>query len=155
LLFDYQQRHKQELQLAITHARRCDVLWTTIELPDLGGLTEQSWIVPNRNAVFLTVAVNLACKAGADTVTIGCNADDADYFPDCRRAFLDSINATVRAAGYNVEICAPYIDKSKAWIARLAQTFHIRQDETWTCYNGGEKPCGECLACKQLQIALT
>ncbi len=154
LLFDYQQRHKQELQWAITHARRCNVLWTTMELPELGGLTEQSWIVPNRNAVFLSVAVNVACKAGADTVTIGCNAEDADYFPDCRKAFLDAMNAATRAAGYDVEICAPYLDWPKWKIGGLARELGIQPHEIWTCYKGGAKPCGECPACKKLQTAL-
>jgi len=60
LLFDYKQRHAQELLWAKEHATRCGVLYTTMELPQLGGLTEQSWIVPNRNAVFLSVAGNVA-----------------------------------------------------------------------------------------------
>ncbi len=88
LLFDYKQRHRQELEWAKHHAVRAGSMFTTMELPQLGGLTEQSWIVPNRNAIFLSVAVNMACQAGADTVTIGCNADDEEYFPDCRMAFL-------------------------------------------------------------------
>lgn len=154
LLFDYRQRHKQELLWAKQHASRCGVLYTTIELPDLGGLTEQSWIVPNRNAIFLSVAVNVACKAGADTVTIGCNADDADYFPDCRKLFLDAMNAAVKSAGYNVEICAPYLDKSKNWIGVRAKMIGVSASEIWTCYKGGEKPCGECPACEKLVIAM-
>lgn len=154
LLFDYKQRHKQELQWAITHARRCDVLWTTMDLPQLGGLTEQSWIVPNRNAIFLSVAVNVACQAKADTVTIGCNADDADYFPDCRRGFLQAMNAAVKAAGYDVEICAPYLDKRKWEIGALAQEMGVNINEIWTCYHGGDKPCGECPACKKMGLAI-
>ena len=154
LLFDYRQRHKQELLWAKTHAQRCGVLYTTMDLPELGGLTEQSWIVPNRNAVFLSVAVNVACKAGADTVTIGCNAEDAEYFPDCRKAFLDAMNAAVRAAGYAVEICAPYLDKPKAWIGGMAQQMGVRPNEIWTCYKGGAEPCGKCPACKKLKLAM-
>lgn len=154
LMFDYRQRHKQELQFAITHARRCGVLCTTMELPQLGGLNDQSWIVPNRNAIFLSVAVNVASQAGADTVTIGCNEADAGYFPDCRKAFLDAMNATVKAAGYNVEICAPYLDKSKAYIARMASDFRIKSNEIWTCYKGGAEPCGECPACQKLKRAM-
>ena len=154
LLFDYRQRHKQELLWAKTHAQRCGVLYTTMDLPELGGLTEQSWIVPNRNAVFLSVAVNVACKAGADTVTIGCNAEDAEYFPDCRKAFLDAMNAAVRAAGYDVEICAPYLDKPKAWIGGMAQQMGVRPNEIWTCYKGGTEPCGQCPACQKLKLAM-
>lgn len=153
LLFNYGQRHKQELQWAITHARRCDVLWTTVDLPELGGLNEQSWIVPNRNAVFLSAAVNIACKDGADTVTIGCNAEDAEYFPDCRKAFLDAMNTAVRTAGYNVEICAPYLDKPKAWIVGTAKRLGVKLNEIWTCYQGGVEPCGQCPACKKLEAS--
>jgi 7-cyano-7-deazaguanine synthase len=154
LLFDYRQRHAQELLWAKQHASKCGVLYTTMQLPELGGLTEQSWIVPNRNAVFLSVAVNVACKAGADTVTIGCNAEDADCFPDCRKAFLDAMNAAVHAAGYSVEICAPYLDWPKWKIGGLAREMGVQPHEIWTCYKGGEKPCGECPACKKLQAAL-
>ena len=35
LLFDYKQRHAQELQWAKTHATRCDVQYITMELPQL------------------------------------------------------------------------------------------------------------------------
>lgn len=154
LLFDYRQRHKQELQWAKTHAERCRILYTIIDLPELGGLTDQSWIVPNRNAVFLSLAVSLASKAGADTVTIGCNADDAEYFQDCRKEFLDAMNVVTRSAGYDIEICAPYINKPKAWIGGLAQQIGIRPNEIWTCYHGGNEPCGKCPACEKLNKAI-
>lgn len=154
LIFDYKQRHAQELLWAKEHAARCGVLYTTMELPTLGGLTEQSWIVPNRNAVFLSVAVNVACQTGADTVTIGCNKDDAAYFPDCREKFIKAMNRSVKAAGYNVEICAPYLYMRKAWIGGMAQQMGVNVHEIWTCYkpeNG--KPCGKCPACEKLKLA--
>lgn len=153
LMFDYRQRHKQELLWAKHHAARCGVLYTTLDLPELGGLTEQSWIVPNRNAVFLSVAVNVACRIGADTVTIGCNADDAECFPDCRKELIEAMNVAVRAAGYDVEICAPYLDWPKWRIGGLAREMGVQPHEIWTCYMGGASPCGECPACKKLQLA--
>jgi len=154
LLLDYKQRHKQELEFAKHHAKRCDCLFTTVELPQLGGLNEQSWIVPNRNAIFLSIAVNVACQAGAETVTIGCNRDDAEMFPDCRPEFLRAMNTAVKAAGYNVEICAPYIDKRKWEIGALAKDLGVDAASIWTCYKGGVKPCGVCPACEKLKLAL-
>lgn len=153
LLFDYKQRHVQELVWAKHHARLCGVPFTMIELPQLGGLTEQSWIVPNRNAVFLSVAVNVACQMGFDAVTIGCNEDDADAFPDCRAEFIDAMNAAAKVSGYNVNIRTPYIHRSKKWINRRAKQLGVNLREIWTCYRGGEKPCGECPACKKLEEA--
>lgn len=154
LLFDYGQAHKQELKWAVEHTERLHFTRSEIiHLPSLGGLTEKSWVVPNRNAIFLGIAVNTAIRIGAETVTIGCNKDDADYFPDCRQIFLDSVNASVKAAGYDVQIKAPYIDKMKWEIGDLARQFGIKPNEIWTCYHGGSEPCGECPACKKLELA--
>ena len=155
LLFDYKQRHAQELLWAKEHASRLGVLYTTMDLPQLGGLTEQSWIVPNRNAIFLSMAVNVACQAGADTVTIGCNAEDEAYFPDCREKFIKAMNEAVQAAGYDVEICAPYLHKSKAWIGGMARNLGVDSSKIWTCYQPqAGKPCGKCPACEKLEAAL-
>lgn len=154
LLFDYKQRHVQELTFAIGHCKRLGVLWTTMEVPELGGLTEKDWVVPNRNAVLLSLAVNLAVRAKADTVTIGCNKEDATDFPDCRKTFLDAMNAAVKAAGYHIEICAPYLDWPKWKIGGLAREMSIPINEIWSCYRGGQKPCGKCPACLKLTKAL-
>lgn len=153
LLFNYKQRHVQELTFAIGHCRRLGVLWTTVELPELG-VVEGSWIVPNRNAVLLSMAVSFAVRAGAETVTIACNADDSDDFPDCRKPFIEAMNQSVKAAELNVEICAPYIDWPKWKIGGLAREIGVPIHELWTCYRGGSKPCGECPACKKLAAAL-
>lgn len=154
LLFDYRQRHKQELLWAKHHCLRMGVQFTVMDLPELGGLTEQSWIVPNRNATFLSVAVNLACRAKAEAVTIGCNLDDAEMFPDCRPVFIEAMNKAVQAAGYDVEICAPYLQKRKWEIGAIAKDLGVAFDSIWTCYQGGQKPCGECPACQKLKLAI-
>lgn len=154
LLCDYKQKHVQELVFAKEHCHRLGVLFTTVELPQLGGLTKESWIVPNRNAILISLAVNLAIQAKADTVTIGCNADDAEMFPDCRREFLLAMNQAVRAAGYGIDILAPYLDKLKWEIGALAQEIGVPVNQIWSCYEGGEKPCGECPACLKLAEAM-
>jgi 7-cyano-7-deazaguanine synthase len=154
LLFDYHQRHVQELLFAKAHCRRLNVLFTTINLPELGGLTEKDWVVPNRNAIFLSIAVNIAMEAKADTITIGCNQDDVETFPDCRPQFLKAINVAVKEAGYEIEICAPYSDKKKWWIGGLAREMKVNLSEIWSCYKGGANPCGKCPACKKLEQAI-
>ena len=153
LLFDYKQRHVQELQFAKWHARKLNVLFTTIELPPLGGLTEGAWIVPNRNCIFLSIAANLAARSGSDTITIGCNASDAEAFSDCRREFIDAFNGSLKAAEISVEVCAPYLDWPKSKIARHASDMGIAMADIWTCYKGGPIPCGECPACRKLKEA--
>ena len=152
LLLDYKQRHKQELQFAIVHAKRVGIPFLTLELPQLGGLNEQSWIVPNRNAIFISVAANVASQTGNSVVTIGCNRDDADYFPDCRPAFIEASNAMLAAAGYSIRVETPYLKKTKAEIMQIAKRFGILPDEIWTCYQPTETgKCGKCPACTKLE----
>lgn len=102
----------------------------------------------------ISLAVNLAVRANADTVAIGCNADDKEYFSDCREPFIAAMNQSVKSAGYNVEIVAPFIDWSKWKIADLSRQLGVPAHEIWTCYKGGAKPCGNCPACKKLTISL-
>lgn len=151
LLFDYKQRHVQELIWARHHAGRLNVLFTTIEVPQLLGsyLTDGKGgvVVPNRNAIFLSLAVNLAVSAKADTITYACNKDDEAVFPDCRRAFVQAFNHTLLMQHIDVEVCAPYMDKAKWEIADLGRQLGVNLDETWSCYRGGKTPCGECPAC--------
>lgn len=154
LLLDYKQQHAQELTFAKTHCHRLSVPFTTWDLPALGGLNDQSWIVPNRNAIMISLAVNLAAQLDFDAVTIGCNKDDESYFPDCRERFIFTMNMAVKAAGYAIKVQAPFLELRKWQIGDMAKQMGVQSHEIWTCYRGGAKPCGECPACKKLAEAL-
>lgn len=153
ILFDYKQPHaEQELGWAKYHCRLLGVNFTKKELPELGGLSNESfWIVDNRNAIFLHVAANMASRTGSDAVTIGCNAADEEGFPDCRKGFIDSVQQSLNKAEIPVEICAPFLDWPKWKIARLAADMGVKPHTIWTCYRGGSEPCGECPACVKLR----
>jgi len=155
ILFDYKQRHIQELAFAKSHCLRLGVLYTVMELPPLGGLTDDThWVVPNRNCIMLSLAVNLAVQSKADTVTIGCNQDDEASFPDCRMAFIQMFNTMLTTSEIKVEVCAPYLFNQKWKIADMSRQLGVPVSEIWTCYRGGQEPCGECPACKKLEAAM-
>lgn len=157
LLFEYGQRHVQELIFAKGHCRRLNVPFTTLSIPQLLGseLTDGtgSVVVPFRNPIMLSLAVNFAAAIGADCVTIGCNLDDK-AFPDCRWEVMDALNHAIKLSRLTIEICAPYIQKRKWEIGGLGQELGVQLWDTWSCYKGGDKPCGECDACKKRQFAL-
>ena len=149
LAFDYGQKHKKELECAKYHADRMNCLFELLKIPELGGLSYDNWIVPNRNAIFISIATNRAVKYQCVEIAIGCNKDDNDMFPDCRRAFIDSMNASLWLAGYACKVVAPYIDCPKWMIRDVANQFGIDPKTTWSCYRGLQDPCGECPACKK------
>ena len=158
LLFDYGQKHVRELESAKFHAQRLGALYTLITIPPLRGstLTDGAGgvVVPNRNAILLSIAVNLAVAAKADTVTFACNSDDEQMFPDCRLAFVQAMNSALAAAEIPIEICAPYIDKMKWQIGSIGQQLGVAFGQTYSCYEGSEVLCGKCGACLKRQEAL-
>lgn len=109
--------------------------------------------VPARNSVFLALAVSCAEAEGAEAVFIGANALDYSGYPDCRPEFFKSFEQVIAkgtkagAEGKKIEIKAPLLYLSKSEIIKLGKTLNVPFENTWSCYQGGEKPCGVCDSC--------
>ena len=109
-----------------------------------------STYVPFRNGLMLSVAASIAVSVGASTVYYGAHADDAagNAYPDCSPDFARAIsNAVFEGTGESVVVMAPFIHWTKKDIVkeglRLKAPYHL----TWSCYEGGDHPCGKCGTC--------
>ena len=169
--FDYQQRHRIELDAA---ARVSQILGAASHrvipvdsLADLGGsaLTSSEAVadgvrpstglpntfVPGRNLVFLTLAAAYAYQLGIhDLVTGVCQTDFAGY-PDCRQSAIDAVAQSIRIGmDYPVTIHTPLMNLSKVETVRLAVDLNAQEALSWshTCYNGQVPPCGRCPSCQ-------
>ncbi len=105
--------------------------------------------VPNRNMMMLSICSAYAESIGATQVYHGSALVDsqAGYW-DGSQEFINAIN-NVNALNRRdrVEILAPLILKSKKDIINNGVNVGVNFSETWTCYEGGDKACGECPAC--------
>lgn len=105
--------------------------------------------VPNRNMMMLSICTAYAESIGASTVYHGAALVDSQAgFWDGSQEFLTAINA-VNALNRRdrIEVVAPLITKSKKDIIELGVDVGVDFSQTWTCYEGKEKACGECTAC--------
>lgn len=113
-----------------------------------------STYVPARNLVFVSVAASLADSVGADAIVAGPNAIDYSGYPDCRPQFYTPLAKAVKegtrsgATGSPIKILTPLLKLSKAQIVKLGHKLNVPFAMTWSCYNGGKKPCGKCDSCK-------
>ena len=115
--------------------------------------------VPFRNGLFLSVASSIALQLGCDVVYYGAHADDAagNAYPDCTPDFIDAMNEAIKqgTAGA-VRMLAPLWDLNKAGVVarglELGMT-HEELEHTWSCYEGGDKPCGVCGTCRDRKTA--
>lgn len=104
--------------------------------------------VPARNTFLLGLAASYAEQNGAEFVYVGFNVLDYSGYPDCRPEYVRAYNE-VLGIGMKVPatIQAPLVLLSKAEIVKLAMELHVPMEHTWSCYKGGDRPCGHCDSC--------
>ena len=115
-----------------------------------------STYVPFRNGLFLSSAASIALSNGCEVIYYGAHADDAagNAYPDCSQAFNDAINQAIYlGSGQQLRVEAPFVGKTKADVVAEGLRLHAPYQLTWSCYEGGEKPCGLCGTCRDRAAA--
>lgn len=178
LSFDYGQRHRKELRFAALHAaalsiphRVVDMAWLAALLPGssqtdrrvavpdghYAAETMRTTIVPNRNAIMLTIAAGIAAANQMSTIALAVHGGDHFVYPDCRPVFLAALEATLQLAlgDATFTVLAPYQHGDKTAIAVRAKALGVPIAQTWSCYRGGTIHCGTCGTCVERREALT
>jgi len=108
-------------------------------------------IVPNRNAIMLSIAYGAAVANGDETVFAAMHAGDHAIYPDCRPDFISALNEALRIgnawANPMPYIETPFIGMTKADIARRGSVMGVDFSHTWSCYKGLDVHCGACGTC--------
>lgn len=106
--------------------------------------------VPFRNGLFLSIAASIAISNECEYIFYAAHRDDAagNAYPDCSEQFNNAMTEAIKlGSGDKITVCDPFIDKTKADIVKLGTELKVPYELTWSCYNGGEKPCGKCGTC--------
>ena len=153
----------QELSAAVRIAERYRVELHTTACPlQLGqmGAGDGAQVVPARNLVLLSLAVNLADAKGHNVVCFGPNMDDRRDYADCTTGFvvaLVHLLATRAEAGpvSRVHIEAPIAHLTKAMVLRELVESSAPMGLAWSCYRPNEqgRPCQVCASCEALNKA--
>ena len=174
--FDYGQRHKNELDYAAACASRLGVPHNIIDIRDIGrhltgsALTEdidvpdghyaedtmKITVVPNRNAIMLSIAFGMAAAQKADAVATAVHGGDHFIYPDCRPDFVDSFETMQKHAldGYaDVRLYTPYVHGPKSAIVTDGARYNTPFAQTWSCYKGEAEHCGRCGTCVERREA--
>ena len=80
----------------------------------------------------------------------GAHADDAAGFayPDCSEVFNKAMNEAIyEGSGHQLRIEAPFVNMNKAEVVKLGLELEVPYHLTWSCYEGGDKPCRKCGTC--------
>jgi len=110
-----------------------------------------STYVPFRNGLFIASAASIALSCGCGVIYYGAHSDDAagNAYPDCSETFNNAMNEAVFiGSGEQLRVEAPFVGMKKADIVRIGTELGVPYELTWSCYEGGDKPCGECGTCR-------
>ena len=154
----YQVEHR-ELDMSVIFADSdCTLLTGRGDIPQGDYASQQqgaqgrpvSTCVPFRNGLFLAAAASVGLSNGCEEIYYGAHADDSagNAYPDTSMAFNQAMSAAgCEGSGGAVRIVAPFIDSHKAQVVRTGLALRAPYELTWSCYEGGEKPCGRCATC--------
>lgn len=178
LSFDYQQRHRCELEsagaialvagAAVHQVIRFDLTqWggsaltdAQLDLPgdrdpaEMANGTIPITYVPARNTIFLSFALAYAEAIGAQRVYIGVNALDYSGYPDCRPDYIAAMQTVFQLGtkqgreGDPIQIVAPLINLKKTEIIRLGNQLGVPWEQTRSCYSEALVACGRCDSCR-------
>ena len=119
--------------------------------PDGNG--KVSTYVPFRNGLMLSVCASLAqslFEKDEVTLYLGAHGDDAagNAYADCSTDFVNTMGKAISIGTYGlVKVKAPFAGMSKADVVKKGLELKVPFEFTWSCYEGGEKPCGTCGTC--------
>ena len=169
LIFDYNQRHKKEIECAKRIARlnkikyhliRCNFAWTQssltskkIKVPFRRNLKNKKiplTYVSGLNIIFLSYAFSLAESIGAKSIFIGAHIEDYSGYPDCRPLFLQRFSQAANSGlkQGDIRVISPLIKKNKTAIVKMGLKLNVPFKYTWSCYQGGKRPCLKCDSCR-------
>lgn len=112
-----------------------------------------STYVPFRNGLMLSAVAALAQSIYPDddvNIYLGAHADDAAgrAYADCSEEFTSAMNTAIVIGTYGkVRVVAPLVNLNKAGVVKLGLSIDVPYKYTWSCYAGGDKPCGHCGTC--------
>ena len=167
--FNYGSKHnKKELTFAKYHTNKLGIEHTVFDLEPIfkefkSSLIDENWevpegfyteetmkqtVVPFRNGILLSIAAGLAESKDLNKIALASHSGDHAIYPDCRPEFNRVMQEAVKVGTWKgIEFIAPFENMTKVDIVSLGLRLGVDYSKTWSCYKGGDKPCGKCGTC--------
>lgn len=169
ITFQYGQRHLKEVALAEEQASLLKLIHKTVDITPLAELwfssslidnhlsipsaadvepnSQPSTYVPNRNMIFLSLAIAWAETIGVKEVYYGAQKHSIYGYWDTTPEFVEYTNNVYKLSPNHIRIVAPFLNFAKEDILRIGIELGVDYSKTWSCYAGDEIACGICPTC--------
>lgn len=123
------------------------------------GSGKVSTYVPFRNGLMLSAAASMADSLYPEEhciIFLGAHGDDAagNAYADCSEDFVAAMSQAISIGTYGQDrVEAPFAGLNKAAVVKRGLELNVPYALTWSCYEGGEEPCGTCGTCRDRAAA--
>lgn len=151
--------YELDLSSIMKHSN-CSLLEHSTESIQYGSYAEQiekdgkvKTYVPFRNGLMLSAVAAFSLGIFPDDETdvfLGAHADDAagDAYADCSPEFTKAMGEAISLGTYNkIHLRTPLVHLNKSGVVAIGLSLQVPYKLTWSCYEGGDKPCGKCGTC--------
>jgi 7-cyano-7-deazaguanine synthase len=119
--------------------------------------------IPIRNMMLGTSSMNIAIAKGYDTIAVGnktieVRPDDPYSFADCSIEFYKRMGelGTFASQGKQINFIMPLVKSNniaynKDEVIEICINAGLDVTKIWSCYNAGEKYCGNCYHCDEIK----
>lgn len=173
--FNYGQRHIRELEQAKKTCEKLGIEHKIVDMEFMKSVASNSsltgdiptphghyaaenmklTVVPNRNMIMASIAIGWAVNIGYNCIALGVHAGDHAIYPDCRPVFIEKLREIGLIANFSsINVLAPFLLMDKGDIAIRGKQLKVPYQDTHTCYEGTEIPCGKCGACQEREEAM-
>ena len=167
LSMSYGQKHSRELEAAEAVIKYYGVNHKKLDLSRIFEGSDCSLLkcsdeeivstyVPFRNGLFIAAAASVALSNDCSEIWYGAHSDDAagNAYPDCSEEFNEHMRQAVFiGSGGKLSVVAPFIGINKASVVAAGLKLNVPYELTWSCYSGGDRPCGLCGTCRDRAAA--
>jgi queuosine biosynthesis protein QueC len=111
---------------------------------EVGVETAHEW-VPARNMVMMSMAAAYCDRHSVGTIALGLNMEEGGVYQDNSIEFFEAFEAAAKFGAKSApKMFMPLARKMKHEIVKLGYEIDAPIHLSWSCYHGGELPCGTC-----------
>lgn len=150
------QRAKREMVHGATKVNPVEVVnyaGVFSNLSPEGYSTDQTPQIPNwvpmRNLHFISTAVSVGQRDGADAIYVGYSKEDDEQYPGGREEAIGRMQELIETSiDGEIELYTPLARLSSPRIVQMAKRHRVPFEYAYRCYDGLDgEPCGECDDC--------
>ena len=109
--------------------------------------------VPNRNMILIAYAAAAAARLDCHRVAGGWQAGDTSC-PDVQPQFIHLVERALQVGmDMPFRVLSPVGPLTKYQVVCLGSGLKVPWHLAWSCFEGDEEPCGECLGCTRRELA--